>query len=1270
MLRLVYSSFILVYLAVFTTPALSYQQIEIIKEIGEYARPAGQRLMNGPRAIALAHDRIYIADTDAHRVLVLDRNGKILKSWGSKGDKNGQFRSPYGIALDEEGRVYVSDSVSSRIQIFDPDGAFIKSFGSRGSGPKQFSSPSGIEVSRGILYVADTGNNRVQILTVDGIYIGEISLHTKQDEMKDPVDVAVDRQNRVYVLDSEAGRVRIFDTAGNQIGSFGTKGKGTEGFNRPSGIAVDIYGQIFVSDMGNFKLKKFDFQGRLLGSLGTEGDGPGQFRMPGGLAVDTESNVYVLDSAKNTLQIFACEKADVQLLPQASPIASVELLKEISLSQGTISGIAFEKRPWGLVGDSLVAVGVIEGRKIGRTGTEPGHLKKPHGVAIDTRGNFWVADTGNDRLQKFSLEGNLLQVIGKSGTGEGEFKSPWAVAISPKGNICVADTGNRRIQVFSPKGMFLGAFGKPGRLAGQLWEPVDLAVDAAENIYIVDRGNDRISKYDSTGVLQWETGKAGRGPGQFDRPESIIVSPDNEVYVLDSGNSRVQVFDASSGRYMRKFGSEGRGPGEFRSPRGMALEDGIRLYVGDSGNNRVQVFTLRHTPSVPREVSAQVRMNEIQLSWRPNQETYLEHYKIYRAESPTDEFRPIATTTAPFYIDRNLPSNHAFHYRISSKAASGNESALSETVSAVTPRLVPSPPKKPEIQATEKQITLAWLPNTEPFVDHYNIYRTRQLSAGFELLQKSDKTVFVDSPLADETLYYYQVTAVGKEGDESQPSEVVFVSTPKASLTAPPLEIAKVEMGEIFASAYKHYEGHPIGKVTIRNNTDKAYPKVKLSFSIKKIMDYPTEIEIEQIPARHEMVLDIKPVFSNRILDITENTSVQSEISLTYHIAGEPRTVARTFPVTLYERHAMTWDRKEKIAAFVTPRDPAVADFSRSVIQPYVDAYPNLHSSIVYGRAIFAALGVYGLSYIVDPTSPYQEFSENVARVDYLQYPRDTINRKSGDCDDLSVLFAAAMENIGIATALVDVPGHVFVIFNTGIPESERKTLGFPDELLVVHKGTVWIPVEMTLVGSSFTKAWHKGAAEYRDWSAKKAVDIIEIQKAWEEFKPATLPKAEGKAIKVTRQEIEARFKEETESLARQRLSYLSADYTEALKKNPNDLNALGQLGILYGENGLLTEALEQFQNMLSIDKTNAVALNNIGNISLLQERLDDARQAYESALESAPDDPGIMCNLARVLLLMDKKEEARKLFRRAAEIDPRVLRQYQDLTAALGSGM
>ena len=193
------------------------------------------------------------------------------------------------------------------------------------------------------------------------------------------------------------------------------------------------------------------------------------------------------------------------------------------------------------------------------------------------------------------------------------------------------------------------------------------------------------------------------------------------------------------------------------------------------------------------------------------------------------------------------------------------------------------------VEAIEKQVTISWLPNLEPFVTHYNVYRTKQISAGFELLGKAEHTMFIDRGLTDENVYYYQIKAVGKEGDESVASEVIVAATPKAALTVPPLEIASVESGLIFSSAYKYYESHALGKVIVKNNTDAPFAKIKLSFSIKDFMDFPSEIEIEEVQPQTQVEVLLKPVFSNRILEVTENTPVQSEVALTYYIAGRQR---------------------------------------------------------------------------------------------------------------------------------------------------------------------------------------------------------------------------------------------------------------------------------------------------------------------------------------------------------------------------------------------
>jgi DNA-binding beta-propeller fold protein YncE len=1261
-----FTSILFFFALFFAAVSYAYQQIDFIREIGEAGKKAKQRLMNEPRALAVAGEKIYIADTDAHRIIVLDPEGKLLLTWGVKGDKPGQFKSPAGIALDEQGRVYVADTGNHRIQVFDANGKLIRGFGDKGSGLREFNKPSGLAAHRGFLYVADRGNSRVQVMTYGGIFIREITLKTKNDELKEPVAVAVDVQNKIYVLDADGDKVWTFDNDGAPLDQFGSSGKGTDGFNKPMGLAVDAYGNMYVADTRNFKVKKFDPKGKLVASLGTEGDGPAQFREPSGLAVDGDGRIYTLDAEKHTLQIFSCECEGQPLIP-ASPPTTVEVAKEFPAVPGELRALSVDKKIVALINDSIQIVAVPYGKTIGTgaRGSDPSLLKGPQGMTIDSAGNIWVADAGNDRLQKFSGEGKLLQVIGKSGSGEGDFHSPSGVAVGAKGNIYVADTGNKRIQVFSPKGMFLGSFGKSGKQSGQFTEPVDLAVNDSELVYVVDRGNDRISKFDADGSLQWEVGKTGKLDGEFSAPANIRISPDGDVYVLDAGNGRVQVFDMN-GKFLRKFGSEGEEAGEFKAPQGLALEGSLKLYVGDRGNKRVQVFALRHTAAMPKDLSAQARANEVQLSWKHHGESYLDHYNVYRSDFPSGPFKLAGTSGDPFFVDKGLASNRTFYYSVSSQAREGNESAVSPVVSAVTPKLVPAVPKKIRIEAAEKQITLSWLPNAEPFVSHYNIYRSKQPSSGFELVNKSDRPVFIDGNLENETVYYYEIAAVGKEGDEGPHGEAVFISTPKAPLMAPPIEIGKIELGEIFAAAYKYYESHPLGKVSIANNTDRTYPKIKLSFRIKDIMDFATEAELAELAPNQKVEMDLKPVFSNRILEATENTPLQSELALTYYIDGEPKTITKSFPVTLYQRNAIRWDQKSKIGAFITSKDVVVADFTRMVIQPYVDAYPNLHQPVVYARALYDALGVLGFSYILDPT-PFQEFSENSTIVDYTSYPRETLARKSGDCDGLSTLFAAVLENIGISAALIDVPGHVFIMFNTGVAVNDKATLGFADEMLIDYQGTVWVPVEMTMVGSSFTRAWQKGAEEYRDWSAKGKAEILDVHQAWELFKPVTLPSADIKTGKVTKDDIEAKYKDELETLGRLRLTNLSASYLEELKKNPKHVEALMQLGILYGENGLYAEALEQFQKILVADKDNATALNNIGNINYLQERLEDAKIAYEASLKTAPGDVGIMANLVRILLRMGKKEDARKLFQEAASIDPRVVRQYDDLAAKLG---
>ena len=246
--------FVCLFILSLLSPVSAYQQIEFSRELCAPSKPDEPSQLNASRSIAAAGERFYLADTDAHRIVVLDQNGKLIQTWGAKGSKAGQFRRPSGISSDEMGRVYVSDTGNHRIQVFDRDGKHLRSFGEKGSLPREFNAPAGIAVANGVLAVADTKNSRVQMLTSDGIFLSQITLKARKnstEELKAPVAVAMDVQNRVYVLDADTSMVRVFDSSGEQVRSFGARGSGLEGFENPQGFAVDRRGSIYIADTGN-----------------------------------------------------------------------------------------------------------------------------------------------------------------------------------------------------------------------------------------------------------------------------------------------------------------------------------------------------------------------------------------------------------------------------------------------------------------------------------------------------------------------------------------------------------------------------------------------------------------------------------------------------------------------------------------------------------------------------------------------------------------------------------------------------------------------------------------------------------------------------------------------------------------------------------------------------------------------------------------------------------------------------------------------------------
>ena len=153
-----------------------------------------------------------------------------------------------------------------------------------------------------------------------------------------------------------------------------------------------------------------------------------------------------------------------------------------------------------------------------------------------------MADTGNNRIQKFNSTGGFLLKWGSAGTGNDQFNSPSAVAVNSTGAVYVADTGNHRIQKFTSLGVYAATIGSQGTGDGQFDSPSGIAIDSNGFIYVADTGNNRIQKFSPAGLFVTKWGTYGTGSSQFNGPRGLAFSSNGNIYVADTGNQRIQVF--------------------------------------------------------------------------------------------------------------------------------------------------------------------------------------------------------------------------------------------------------------------------------------------------------------------------------------------------------------------------------------------------------------------------------------------------------------------------------------------------------------------------------------------------------------------------------------------------------------------------------------------------------------------------------------------------------------------------------------------------------
>jgi DNA-binding beta-propeller fold protein YncE len=585
-------------------------------------------------AVDTVHNLIYIADTSDHTIRKITAAGVVTTFAGTANifgfaDGTGtaaQFNNPQALAVDGNGNVYVADTGNDAVRMITPAGVVTTLAGGGfpgsldGTGTAAlFNSPKGIAVNSAgtLIYVADTNNSTIRAVTSGGVvttYAGtagqfgyaNVASTPANALFSGPADVALDASGTLYIADTQNSVIRMITSAGAVTTLAGTQGQfghadgvgANAVFDGPNALTVDPLGvNLYVADSVSNTIRAVVISTQTVSTLAgtagvsgfSNGTGPAaSFFAPSGIATDG-TTVYVADE-------------------------SISLIRSITISSGAVQ----------------IFAGNIGGRGYldAAIGTNA-KFDNSHGVGTDQLGNIYVADWYNNVIRMITPSGSVSTLAGQPGVagaldGAGsaaQFNGPRSIVVDSLGNLYIADTGNDTIRKITMPGASVTTVAGIAGLAGNtngalgtntLGQPTGVSIDISNNVYIADFRNNSIRMLSTSGMLTTVAGSpAGAGgsangallSATFQGPRGVVVDPNQSgvvLYVADRDNEMIRKVDVTNNLVSTVAGSAFNvgyldaniGTNAlFNWPVSIAIDSSDNLYVCDANNNAIRMIT-------------------------------------------------------------------------------------------------------------------------------------------------------------------------------------------------------------------------------------------------------------------------------------------------------------------------------------------------------------------------------------------------------------------------------------------------------------------------------------------------------------------------------------------------------------------------------------------------------------------------------------------------------------------------------------------------------
>jgi len=344
---------------------------------------------------------------------------------------------------------------------------------------------------------------------------------------------------------------------------------------------------------------------------------------------------------------------------------------------------------------------------------------------------------------------------------------------------------------------------------------------------------------------------------------------------------------------------------------------------------------------------------------------------------------------------------------------------------------------------------------------------------------KNTSNVWKDGKLTQDE--FFETLVKNPEFEKFTRDEVTFsISVDMSRWYEKSLRVKSLRIeDEIFPHMLSDFEKRNIGSVEIENTSDKVL-NAKIDFKLSFPLDIEAEPNEFEIKPRETKTIPIS--ISLGTVNPENNEPIKIDALLNVKSTSDIPDEVKKFKIFLRGRN--DWNGNvEDLKSFLKFDSPEISSFARIVILEHKDTLEKIDPALrkfYQAKFIFDELSKH-IIYVSDPS----------LSIDKVQFPEETLKLRTGDCDDLAILYASLLGSIGIKVAFVDVKGlrkinesHVYIIFDTEIDKKLAQAITSNEKKYIILKNesgteTAWIPVETTLVHKGFDEAWETGAEQF-----------------------------------------------------------------------------------------------------------------------------------------------------------------------------------------------